>query len=231
VAKIAKFFTCTKLHGQNLPFFSLFCQKHNLMPVILSSLIILIAALGGWFLSYLFTRILFRPYSPKDVIGFRLHGMVPAMLPELAPQLMQLLKSGPLNEEKIAAKLEDPALLQLLKPDIESHVDEFLKVKLKEAFPLLSNFMGEKTLAKFKEAFLLEVESILPGLLKKHAGILLQQLQPETAVAGFVKEMEMAGIERMVRQAAARPIKLFQLAGFLAGAAIGLMQLLVIYLY
>lgn len=200
------------------------------MPVILSSLIILIAALGGWFLSYLFIRILFRPSSPKDIIGFRLHGIVPALLPGLAPQLMQLLKSGPLNEEKIAAKLDDPALLQLLKPDIERHVDEFLKVKLKEAFPLLSNFMGEKTLAKFKEAFLSEVESILPGLLKKHAGILLQRLQPETAAA-FVEDIEMAGIEQMVRKSAARQLRLFQLGGLVAGAVIGLLQLLVIHLY
>jgi uncharacterized membrane protein YheB (UPF0754 family) len=201
------------------------------MPVILSSLIILIAALGGWFLSYLFIRILFRPYSPKDIIGFRLHGIIPAILPELAPQLMGILKNGPLNEEKIAAKLDDPALLQQLKPDIETHVDEFLKVKLKTAFPLLSNFMGEKTLSKFKEAFLAEVEAILPGLLKKHARVLLNQLQPETAAAELFKHIDVAGIERMVYQKATRQLWLFQLGGLITGAFIGLLQLLVIYLY
>ena len=201
------------------------------MPVILSTLIILIAALSGWFLSYLFIRILFRPYSPQEIFRFRLHGIVPAMLPALASKLGYTVKRQFLSDDRIAAKLTDPALLAQLRPDIERNVDEFLSIKLKEAFPLLSNFMGEKTLNKFREAFLSEVETILPELLNKYSKTLLQQWEPEKLLAEMINGLDVREIEITVRAQAGRQIRLFQMAGFVLGAAAGFLQLLLIWLH
>ena len=201
------------------------------MPVILSTLIIIIAAIGGWLLSVLFVRILFRPHSPKQFIGFRLHGIVPALLPGLARYASRMVEDEFLSEEKIAAKLDDPALMQELKPAIEAHIDEFLAVKLKEAFPLLSNFMGEKTLTKFKAAFLTEVETILPDLLKNYSGRLLNQWQPQQLLAEKISNIDLQELEKMVRQQARRQTRLFYLAGAALGALTGIIQVFVVHLY
>jgi uncharacterized membrane protein YheB (UPF0754 family) len=201
------------------------------MPVILSTLVILLAALGCWLLSVLFIRILFRPYSPKDFIGFRLHGIVPALLPRIAEYAGNMVQTELLSQDKIAAKLSDPALMDALRPEIESHIDQFLQTKLKEAFPLLSNFMGEKTLGKFRSAFLTEVETILPELLKNHSGRLIGQFNPEQLLAEKLNSSRISEMEAMVHQHAGRQIKLFQLAAALLGLLLGIIQVLIIHLY
>ncbi len=201
------------------------------MPVLLSTLVILVAAIGCWFLSILFTRVLFRPYSPKDITGFRLHGIVPAVLPGIAGYASRMLQEEFLSQDKIAAKLSDPALMLQLRPEIEAHVDRFLQQKLKEAFPLLSNFMGEKTLGRFKAAFLTEVETILPDLLKNYSGRLLDQWKPEQLLAERISNINVEEIEKMVQQQAAKQLKQFHLLAALLGAAIGSIQVLLIWLY
>lgn len=201
------------------------------MPVLLSTLVILIAAIGCWFLSILFTRFLFRPYSPKDIIGFRLQGIVPAVLPGIAGYASRMLQDDLLSQDKIAAKLSDPALMLQLRPEIENHVDRFLEEKLKEAFPLLSKFMGEKTLGKFKEAFLTEVETILPNLLKSYSGKLMNEWKPEQLIEEKISAINIEDVERMVQQRAAKQLSRFHLAAALLGAVIGCIQVLLISLY
>lgn len=201
------------------------------MPVLLSTLVILIAAIGCWLLSLLFTRFLFRPYSPKDIVGFRLHGIVPAVLPGIAGYASRMVQEELLSQDKVAAKLADPALMQQLRPEIEAHVDRFLQTKLKEAFPLLSNFMGEKTLGKFKEAFLTEVETILPDLLKNYSGRLVKEWKPEQLLEEKISNINIEEIEKMVQQRAAKQLNLFHLAAALLGAVIGSIQVLLICLY
>lgn len=199
------------------------------MPVILSTLIICIAIISGWLISIVFTGILFRPYSPKEIIGFRFSGILPAMLPGLAAQVSGMMEEEFLSPEKIAAKLDDPLLMQQLKPEIETHIDEFLKTKLKEAFPLLSNFMGEKTLSKFKEAFLTEVETILPDLLKSYSGRLLGEWQPAQLVKDRISNINIEHIEMMVKKKAAKQIRLLRLAGALLGLFTGILQVIIIH--
>ncbi len=199
------------------------------MPVILSTLIIFIAAIGGYCLSVLFIRALFRPYSPKNIAGFRVHGIIPAILPQVAKYASGKIEEKFLSEELIATKLSDPALMQELKPAIEDHIDEFLKVKLKEAFPLLSNFMGEKTLKQFKAVFLTEVEEILPILLKNNAGKLANQLQPEKLLSEELNNIKMSSLENMMKKHAKRQITLFYLAGAILGGIVGIIQVLIIY--
>ncbi|RYZ19633.1 MAG: hypothetical protein EOO10_24105 [Chitinophagaceae bacterium] len=200
------------------------------MSLLFFALVILIAAIGGGLMSVMFTKLLFRPYSPKDIFGFRLHGIVPAILPGLASYASAQLKDNFLSEETLGQKLTDPVLLAKLKPEIETHVDEFLKVKLKEAFPLLSNFMGEKTLAKFKEAFLTEVETILPALLKSYSGQLLVQWKPDLLLEEKLNSIDLGAIEAMAQQKFARRLRSVYLLGVLAGAAIGVLQVLVLLL-
>ena len=201
------------------------------MPVLLSTLIICIAVISGWLVTVIFTRILFRPYSPKEIIGFRFSGILPAMLPGLAVQVSGIVEKEFLSPETIAAKLDDPLLMQQLKPEIETHIDEFLKTKLKEAFPLLSNFMGEKTLSKFKEAFLTEVETILPGLLKTYSGRLLEEWQPARLVKDRIIHINVEQVEMMVRKKAARQLRLLRLSGALIGLFTGILQVIIMYLF
>ena len=74
-------------------------------------------------------------------------------------------------------------------PVIENHVDDFLRSKLKDKIPVLSMFIGEKTITSLKEVFMQEIETIFPEVMKQFAGNLKNELDLEEIVikkvAGF----------------------------------------------
>ena len=55
-------------------------------------------------------------------------------------------------------KLSNPANFDKLKPAIEAHMDDFLNNRLKEQMPMISMFIGEKTINSLKTIFIAEIE-------------------------------------------------------------------------
>ena len=131
--------------------------------------------------------------------------------------------SGLLN---IESHLSNPELIEKTMPAIETHIDEFLNVKLKEEIPMLAMFIGNKTTDKIKEVFINQLKQLFPQVmlqitanLKDHLNIeatVLNQLK-KTPVSVIIKE-ELKGINAQ-----------FQRLGLLFGFLIGLLNLIIVY--
>jgi|GEM_PF-4678435 len=88
-------------------------------------------------------------------------------------ELGDLIASGVMNDETVKKLLSGEDLLQKLRPDISNHIDHFLNVKLKQVFPLLAQFMGDKTRNQLKSAFMDEMDRLFPEVMGKlHEGML-----------------------------------------------------------
>ena len=198
------------------------------MPALTSVLILLIPAIGGWFIATMFIYMTFRPYHPKKILGFSIKGIMPAIKPELAGWLTAVIQKELLSVESVEKIIDDPALMSRLRPEIEKHIDVFLKEKLKEAFPLLAGLMGEKTLATLKVAFLAEVELIFPSVLKNFSANLFQKWQPASMIENKIRDINLVEVEKFVKAKASRQLFFFKLAGALAGVFVGIIQLLVL---
>lgn len=191
-----------------------------------SCLMILIATAGGWLMAVLFLNFLFKPYSPSNFFGFSISGIIPVLQPRLAKDIAAAIVKNYLSNREIENKISNPALMVQLKPEIENHVDRFLQEKLPEAFPLLSKFMGEKTLLKFKEAFLAEVELIFPAMLKSYSQKLMKEWKPQQQIEDKLNALSIPVLKEMIDKHASRQLRLFKLSGALAGAILGIIQCL-----
>ncbi len=199
------------------------------MPVLSSYLVIIIAAFGGWLIALVFLRIMFWPYTTKKISGFTIKGILPKLQPILAKDIAAAIGQKYLSKQVIEEKLSNPELMLQLRPEIEHHVDQFLKEKLPEAFPLLSKFMGGKTLLKFKEAFLSEVEIIFPAMLKSYSQKMIRQYMPAQLIEDELNAISIPAVEEVIYRRAARQIFLFKLIGFLAGGLVGMLQMTVLF--
>ena len=124
------------------------------MPASHACLIIVVAAAAGWAFATILLFFLFRPQLPRKVFGFTIWGILPSMQDRFARAIANSIAARYLQPAVIEPYLQNQELLERLKPEIEKHVDVFLAEKLPEIFPLLAKMMGEKTLSKFKAAFL-----------------------------------------------------------------------------
>ncbi|MDB5200722.1 MAG: hypothetical protein JWQ27_131 [Ferruginibacter sp.] len=192
-------------------------------------MMLVVAAASGWMMAELMLFLFFRPYIKTRIAGFSIQGLMPALKPVMAAKLSALADQQLSQNNLIAEKMDEMDMINRLKPDLEAHIDIFLKEKLKDAFPLLHQFMGEKTLARFKEAFLSEVELILPGLMRKSVASLLGEMQIKTLIEDQINAISIPAAEAYILKSASRKIVLFKIAAAAFGLITGIIQVAILY--
>lgn len=186
---------------------------------------LLLAAFTGWFTTWVAIKMLFHPRRPMKIVGLTIQGVFPKNQQLIAQKLGQVVSQEFLSFAEIEQKVTDPANLQKLRPDIEAHIDNFLKHKLKEVFPMLSMFIGEKTVNQFKEAFLMELESLFPVLMKSYMNKLESDLDLEKIVTEKVVGFSSEKLEEILLQITKREFQFLELISAFFGLLIGLVQI------
>jgi len=192
---------------------------HYIIPILLS-------AFTGWVTTWIAIKLLFHPRRPVNVLGLKIQGIFPKNQLLIAQKLGQVVSKELISFAEIEAKVTNPDNLKKLRPEIEKHIDTFLKEKLKETFPLLSMFMGEKTINQLKGAFLMELESLFPVLMKSYMTKLEEDLDLEKIVTEKVAGFSSDKLEDILDQITKKEFKFLELVGAVFGLLIGLVQVL-----
>jgi uncharacterized membrane protein YheB (UPF0754 family) len=135
-----------------------------------------------------------------------------------------------LSFSDISSKLTSPENLDRLSPYIEEHIDHFLRVKLKESMPMISMFIGDKTIAQLKAVFLEELRLLFPVIMEKYMGTLKEQLDLEKIVVAKVSAFSSDKLEQILYQIMAKEFRFVELIGAILGFLIGLVQIAITFL-
>ncbi|RTL56295.1 MAG: DUF445 family protein [Sphingobacteriales bacterium] len=187
----------------------------------------LISAFTGWVTTWIAIKMLFHPRKPVKVFGITIQGIFPKNQGEIAVKLGQVVSRELLSFEEIEDKITSAENLEKLKPEIEKHIDDFLRNKLKEVFPMISMFIGEKTIGQLKEAFLNELQSLFPVLMKSYMNKLQHDLNLERIVVEKVANFSTKKLEDILDQITRKEFKFLEIIGGLFGLLIGLIQVLI----
>lgn len=103
---------------------------------------------------------------------------------------------------------------QNIQPLIETQIDNFLRHKLSKAMPMLSMFIGEKTINQLKGVFMNELEDIFPSIIGKYSNDLLSSAEIKLVPA--------------ITSKLKKELRLLPVAGAFAGLLTGIIQLLVL---
>lgn len=186
---------------------------------------LLLASFTGWFTTWVAIKMLFHPRKPMKIFGITIQGIFPKNQRLIAEKLGQVVSKEFLSFAEIEQKVTDPANLQKLRPDIEGHIDHFMRHKLKEVFPMISMFIGEKTVSQFKDAFLMELESLFPLLMKNYMNKLENDLDLEKIVTEKVVGFSSEKLEEILLQITKREFQFLELISAFFGLLIGLIQI------
>ena len=191
---------------------------------------ILLSAFTGWVTTWVAIKMLFHPRNPIKILGLTVQGIFPKNQRLIAQKLGQVVSKELLSFNEIEAKIINPDNLQKLRPDIEAHIDNFLRNKLKDVFPMLSMLIGDKTINQLKDALLLELESLFPILMKNYMNKLEQDLDLEKIVTEKVANFSSDKLEDILNQITKKEFKFLEIIGGVFGLLIGLAEVLVAYL-
>ena len=194
----------------------------------LSSIIstVILSTFTGWVTTWIAIKMLFHPRKPINILGIKIQGIFPKNQQQIAQKLGQVVSKELLSFSEIEEKITSPDNLQKLKPEIEAHIDNFLRNKLKDIFPMLSMFIGEKTITQLKDAFLIELESLFPVLMKTYLNKIQHDLDLEKIVTEKVAGFSTEKLEDILDQITKKEFKFLEVIGAVFGFAIGLIQVL-----
>jgi uncharacterized membrane protein YheB (UPF0754 family) len=188
---------------------------------------ILLSAFTGWITTWIAIKMLFHPRRPVKILGFIIQGIFPKNQRLIAEKLGQVVGKELLSFDEIEQKVTNPENIQKLRPDIEQHIDHFLRNKLKEVFPMLAMLIGEKTILQLKDAFLLELETLFPVLMKSYMTKLEKDLDLEKIVTEKVAAFSSEKLEDILNQITKKEFKFLEFIGGFFGLLIGIIQVLV----
>ncbi len=196
------------------------------MHIINYILPVLLSTFTGWITTWIAIKMLFHPRSPTKIFGITIQGVFPHNQQRIAQKLGQVVSNELLSFKEIEHKITNPENIQKLWPDIENHIEEFLKVKLKDIFPMLSMFIGDKTIQQVKEAFLTELENLFPILMKNYMSKLEHELDLEKIVTEKVAGFSSDKLENILQQITKKEFQFLELVGAAFGFLIGIIQVI-----
>lgn len=170
---------------------------------------------------------LFHPRLPVKMLGFTIQGIFPKRQAQFAAKLGKLVSEELLSFADIEKKITDPSNIKAMIPMVEGHIDHFLREKLSETMPMLSMFIGDKTIDKIKGVFIDELESLFPTLMKSYLGKLQSELDLEAIVTEKVKAFSSEKLEQILYQVMAKEFTFIEIIGAILGFLIGLLQVLI----
>ena len=187
----------------------------------------IISAFIGWVTNWVAIKMLFHPRQPKKILGITFHGIFPKRQQQFAEKLGKLVSAEFLSFDDIEQKISNPENLKQIMPMIENHVDDFLRNRLSTEMPVISMFIGDKTISKLKEAFMKEIETLFPQVMKKYASNLKEELDLEQIVITKVSGFSSDKLEEVLLQIMSKEFRFVEIIGAVIGFIIGLVQVII----
>lgn len=190
-------------------------------------LIPLISAFIGWVTNWIAIKMLFHPREPKRFLGITFQGIFPKRQQQFAEKLGKLVSNEFLSFSDIEQKISNPENLKKIMPMIEKHIDDFLRLRLSDEMPVISMFIGDKTINKIKGALMEEIENLFPIVMKQYASNLKSELDLEHIVIKKVAGFSSDKLEEILYQIMSKEFRFVEIIGAVIGFLIGVVQIII----
>lgn len=120
------------------------------------------------FFSRIILTLLFYPETPKTIAGIKIQGILSAKIPVFITQAKALAVNAIPAFDEIENKLTGEGNTEKIMHLADGHIDNFLRNKLKEKIPVVSIFIGDKTINQLKNIFMDELRELFPSAIKAY---------------------------------------------------------------
>jgi uncharacterized membrane protein YheB (UPF0754 family) len=187
-------------------------------------LIPVISGFIGWITNWVAIKMLFHPRKPVRFLGVTIQGIFPKRQQQFAAKLGKLVSEELLSFEEIKTVIANPNNLSSVMPMLEEAIDRFLKEKLSTTMPMISMFIGDKTIDKIKTVLTEEIEQMLPSLIDQYIDKIQDRLDLEKIVTEKVSNFSSDKLESILYQVMAKEFRFIEILGGILGFIIGLLQ-------
>jgi uncharacterized membrane protein YheB (UPF0754 family) len=188
----------------------------------------LLSALVGWMIIRVSMYLLFHPAKPVKVGPIVIKGLIYRKEAQMKQQLTLFIKTEILALEDRVEHLASSANLDRLRPELNQHIDAFLKVRLKQEMPMIGMLIGDRTISQLKAIFMEELETLFPSVIKSYINHLKDDFDLDVLIKEKVNAFEIFKIEEQFKKNYSKEVIKLSLLAALMGFVIGCIQLLIV---
>jgi len=194
--------------------------------------VVLLALVGGvigWVTNILAIKLMFRPINPIKIpiINFEIVGLIPKRKNEIAKNIGEVVAKELLSIDDIinSAITEDDKIIfsQLVKNKIRKLVAEKMDF-IPAPFRMMVQAPVDNIIEQEVDGALKEIEGEVIDHIKNRVDI-------EKLVAEKINELDLQELERIIVSVAKKELKHIEVLGFILGAAIGIVQGIVVMVF
>ena len=186
-------------------------------------------AVIGWFTNYVAIKMLFRPYLPVNILGYKLQGIIPKRRQEIAAGIAKTIERELISAKDFAMILEGIEW----KEDVEKAVDEIVEHRFKagkiKKIPLIG-LVSENLTYHIK--YLLTKEVIKH--IDKKKGSFVEKFHDKVNMKEMlvtrIDNLDIKRFEALLTDFIARELRHIEWLGGALGFIIGIIQVGIVYL-
>jgi len=188
-------------------------------------LIPLLSALGGACIVWILRRLLFYPLTPKKIVGISFQGLLPKNQTAIAATVAAMLKKELLSGDMFNNMVASPDNYKKILPQIEQHIDGFLKIKLPASMPMIGMLIGDKTIQQLKSIFMAELETLFPIVMTGYIQSIQSDNNFEKMVTDKLASVNPATFAVMAAEQLRKPLRKMMALGAVVGILVGWLEL------
>lgn len=182
----------------------------------------------GWLFFYLLLKIFFSKSGNRKLTFL---GILKSQKPNLAKNAASLVQKKVLESNVLKLKIEDPALMQSIKPGIEQYITYFLEEKLVKKYPIITVIGGDEIVGKIKKNLLEEMDLVIPQLLLKYAHTIQEKIPIKEIVEKEILKISELEVQTLVLQKTKSYLLYFPLLGGILAFIISMISMLILKAY
>ena len=188
----------------------------------------LISALIGWITNVLAIVLLFRPRRPVNLLVYKMQGLLPKRQSELAVKLGELVENELLSLDDVFDKINGPEVQEKL----IRKLSEIMRDKLEGLLPrIIPPKLTQLIVDAMEKLLLQEAPNIVKEILESGKGYLTEEIQISKIVEEKVNAFDLQELEDIIRGISSEEIKFIEVLGGVVGLLIGIVQVVILWLF
>ncbi len=188
----------------------------------------LFTAFTCWIVIRALYYFMFYPEQATKIMGVNIQGFMPAKMPQLQAEAASFAVQQVAGFDNLEQKLSDPGNMDKIMPMAEEQIDHFLRNKLKEVFPMIDMFIGDKTINQLKEVFMEELKTLFPGAIAMYVGRLKENNELEQKIREKINAAFTNNIIPALKERAKEKLQKIALIAALFGLLMGSAEVVIL---
>ena len=181
----------------------------------------LVGALIGWLTNWIAVKLIFRPYLPVNILGYKLQGVVPKRRQELAISIGEVIEKELLSVDDLLGFMKSGEVLC----SIEETLTQALKVRVLDRLPAFIPLSIRNAISDtIAEQMHRHLPSLIAEMTEKYGERFKEQFKIGEMVEAKVNSFPLERLEQMILSISSRELKHIEVLGGVLGFIIGLIQ-------